>query len=199
MLDAIDQFNRKFSRILVWVGGIILVLAAALVSLDVLSRKIFNVSMAGADEIAGYVLAICLSFGLSFALFQRAHIRIDVFVLALPFKIRAALDIIAMLAFTIFISILSYHAFNLVADTYANNSRSVTPLQTPLAIPQTFWLFGFLLCIFCSVTLMLSAIAKLARRDYHGFEALIGAKSVDDEIKDEVYIAGNASKDDGPD
>lgn len=188
MLDQIVTFNKKLSRLLSWIGGIVLVLAAALVSIDVIARKLLNVSMAGADEIAGYALAISLSFGLSFALFQRAHIRIDIVAQSMPFKIRAVLDLIAMLAFTVFIGVLSYYAFNLVSDTFSNGSRSVTPLQTPLIIPQSLWLFGFLLCGFCGTMLFLAAIVKLRRKDFGGFEALIGVKTIDEEIAEEVFV-----------
>ena len=188
-MDNLIEFNKKFSQILAWVAGTLLVLASSYVSLDVLARKIFNYSFNGADELAGYSLAISLTFGLSYALFQRAHIRIDLVAAKMPFRIRAALDIVAMAAFASFIAAVAYYAALKFGDTYTHSSRSVTPLQTPLVIPQGLWLFGLLFCLFCAICLIISACMKLAKKDYEGFEALVGLKSIDEEISDEIGTA----------
>jgi TRAP-type C4-dicarboxylate transport system permease small subunit len=185
-MDSLISVNRKISRVLVWLGGTMLVVASAYVSLDVLARKIFNFSFNGADEIAGYSLAISLTFGLAFALFERAHIRIDLAVAGLPFRLRSIFDLIAMAAFAIFIAVLSWYAFFKVMDTFANSSRSVTPLQTPLIIPQGLWLFGLLFCLFCASCLFIAAMLKLRQGDAEGFNQLVGAKSVDEEIQSEL-------------
>jgi TRAP-type C4-dicarboxylate transport system permease small subunit len=185
-MDSLISVNRKISRVLVWLGGTMLVIASAYVSLDVLARKLFNYSFNGADEIAGYSLAISLTFGLAFALFERAHIRIDLAVAGLPFRLRSIFDLIAMAAFGLFIAVLSWYAFFKVMDTFANSSRSVTPLQTPLIIPQGLWLFGLLFCLFCAVCLFIAAILKLRQGDAEGFNQLVGAKSVDEEIQSEL-------------
>ena len=41
-----------------WVGGICLLLASVLIAIDLAMRKFLGWSMGGADEIAGYVLAM---------------------------------------------------------------------------------------------------------------------------------------------
>ena len=60
-----------------WFGGALVLLAAVLIGIDVLMRKFFDRSIGGADELAGYALAIGTAWGLRAALLDRAHIRID--------------------------------------------------------------------------------------------------------------------------
>ena len=69
----------KLSRIAVWFGGIALLISAVIVTLDVLSRKIFGVTMSGSDEISGYVFAASTTLAYSYCLINRANIRIDAF------------------------------------------------------------------------------------------------------------------------
>jgi TRAP-type C4-dicarboxylate transport system permease small subunit len=60
-----------------WFGGALVLLAALLIAVDVVLRKVFNASIGGADELAGYALAIGTAWGLGAALLDRTHIRID--------------------------------------------------------------------------------------------------------------------------
>ena len=76
MLDALFNGARKCSLWLTWLGGILIVLSAFLVTLEVFLRKAFNVSLGGADEISGYAFGVSTALALSFALFERAHVTI---------------------------------------------------------------------------------------------------------------------------
>ena len=68
---------RRFAQWGLWFGGTLVLLAALLIGVDVLMRKFFDRSIGGADELAGYSLAIGSAWGLGAALLDRAHIRID--------------------------------------------------------------------------------------------------------------------------
>ena len=49
---------RQFARWGLWFGGALILLAAVLIGIDVLMRKFLDRSIVGADELAGYALAI---------------------------------------------------------------------------------------------------------------------------------------------
>ncbi|MDP3241857.1 MAG: TRAP transporter small permease subunit, partial [Reyranella sp.] len=68
---------RRFAQWGLWFGGALVLLAAVLIGIDVLMRKFLALSIGGADELAGYSLAIGTTWGLGAALLDRAHIRID--------------------------------------------------------------------------------------------------------------------------
>ena len=76
-----------------------MLLAAVLIGIDVLMRKFLDRSIGGADELAGYALAIGTAWGLGAALLDRAHIRIDSLYVLFPQKLRLALDIVALVLF----------------------------------------------------------------------------------------------------
>ncbi len=59
---------HHFSRMLAWLGGALILGSAFLVTVEVLLRKFFGTSIAGADEISGYAFGVATSLGFAFAL-----------------------------------------------------------------------------------------------------------------------------------
>ena len=62
------------------------------VAVETVSRKLFNVSLQGADELGGYALAVGSTIAFSLALMGRNHIRVDVFHEKFPRGLQAALN-----------------------------------------------------------------------------------------------------------
>ena len=77
MIDRLLNAARRTIRILVWIGGTLIITSAFLITLAIILRKLFNISFAGADELSGYAFGIATSFSFAYALFERAHIRVD--------------------------------------------------------------------------------------------------------------------------
>ncbi|MCZ6552510.1 MAG: TRAP transporter small permease subunit, partial [SAR324 cluster bacterium] len=77
MLDRLLEKTHRLSRVAVWVAGALLIFAAIMVSVDVILRKLFSISMAGADEITGHIFAIGTAWAFTFTLLERANVRID--------------------------------------------------------------------------------------------------------------------------
>ena len=84
---------RRLTQWGLWFGGALILLAALLIGVDVVLRKFFTRSIGGADELAGYALAIGTAWGLAAALLERAHIRIDSLYMLFPSGLRIALDL----------------------------------------------------------------------------------------------------------
>ena len=182
-------------EIIVQVGGWALLAAACLVTYDVITRKLLNISIAGADEISGYVFAVSTACAFSYALLHRSNIRIDIVYKLLPPMAQRLLDILSMVLTGGFLAIVCIFAFNLVYDAFAFGSRSITPLQTPLAIPQTLWFAGLCLAVLTSAVLTFAAITALIRGDQAQAVKLIGVPSLDEEIETEIGSSGG--EDDG--
>lgn len=176
---------HRLSRALVWLGGTLLIGSAALVTVEVVIRKLFNVSLGGADEISGYAFGVATALALSFALLERAHIRVDAFYALFPRWLRIASDLLGAVLLTGFMLVVTVMATQLVADTLQHGSRSITPLRTPLIIPQAAWLLGWIFAVCCGALLIAGALYRLVRRDHRGASRLIGIKSVSELIDDE--------------
>ena len=117
LLDPALALANRIARGMAWIGGTLLLLAAATVSVDVVVRKLFRLSLGGADELSGYAFAIGVAWALPFALLQRANIRIDALYTKLPARAAAVLDVAALLAMAVFVTVLTRYAWEVVAGS----------------------------------------------------------------------------------
>lgn len=177
--------TRYLSRVLVWIGGTLIILSALLVTVEVFLRKVFNVSIGGADELSGYAFGIATSLGFAYALFERAHIRVDALYNLVPQRVQIAANFLGIILLAGFAGIICAMAWGMVADTLTHNSHSITPMRTPLALPQVPWLIGWLFFFFCCVLLILASLKALIAGDTQQVNSLIGTKTIDEQIEDE--------------
>jgi len=183
-----------FIHIIVQVGGWAMLSAAFLVTYDVITRKLLNISIAGADEISGYVFAISTACAYSYALLTRANIRIDFIYNKLPVRIQRILDVLSMILTAGFFAVICYFAFGLVSDAIEYGSKSITPLQTPLAIPQTIWFAALCFALFTALVLTVMSFAALLKGDDQRVNELIGIPSLDEEIQTELHGGEDVSE-----
>src|SRR6266849_805393 len=113
---------RRFSLWGLWFGGALVFLAAVLIGIDVLMRKYLARSIGGADELAGYSLAIGTAWGLGAALLDRAHIRIDSLYVLFPQKLRLALDFGGLVLFIGFFGLIAWHGLGVVQQSWTAGS-----------------------------------------------------------------------------
>lgn len=186
MLDRLLGATRTFSLWLTWIGGSLIVLSAFLVTLEVFLRKIFNVSLGGADELSGYAFGVATALALSYALFERAHIRVDALMNVFPKALRAPINFFGHVLLVGFALVVVSMVWTMVADTLQYGSRSITPMRVPLAIPQIPWMLGWAFFVFSGVLIALVALQRYLRRDEAGVQDLIGIKSLDEQIEDET-------------
>jgi TRAP-type C4-dicarboxylate transport system permease small subunit len=171
-----------------WMGGICLLLASLLIVIDLVMRKFFGWSMGGADEIAGYVLAIVSAWAFPITLLRRSHIRVDVLYTHLPRQVRVVLDLFALVCLGVFIALLTYHAWQVLTDSISFNAVSNTPLQVPQWIPQSMWFAGYVFFLMTIVVLLLCALYLVVAHRSREVSGLIGINSVEEEIKEEVQM-----------
>ncbi len=184
-LDTWLALAERLSRIAVRVAGAVMLLAAALVGFDVLVRKLFSITLGGADELTGYAFAVGTAWALSFTLLQRGHVRVDALYSRLPLRVAAVLDLLSLLSLTVFVGYLTVRAHAVLGDTLLFATRATTPLATPLWIPQSLWLAGLALFIFTVVPLTLRVAIALAAGDLARVRALAGARSLEEEAASE--------------
>ncbi|NKB58161.1 MAG: TRAP transporter small permease subunit [Alphaproteobacteria bacterium] len=185
MLDRLLEKAELASRIVVWIGGGLLIFAAFMTTLEVLLRKFANWSFGGADEIAGYIFAISTSFAFAFATLHRAHVRIDALYLRLPQAARLFLDIVGFLLLGGFLLLMAERSFDVWWNSFENSSVSITPLVTPLALPQGFWFAGMVFFFFVFALMLLRIISAAFSRDWNRIAALVGPRGIEEEVEEE--------------
>lgn len=186
MLDRLISSSHTISRILVWIGGGLILASAFLVTVEVFMRKFLNMSIGGADELSGYAFGVATTLGFAFSLFERAHIRVDALYILFPRILKVIASLFGLALLIGFAGFVAVQAWSMVADTLHHGSRSITPMRTPLAWPQIPWLAGWIFFVFCGCLLFLRALLSMLRGDLDGADRLIGMKSVEEQIEDET-------------
>lgn len=184
-MNSALRIAERISQILVWIGGTLIILSAILVTVEVILRKVFNTSIGGADELSGYAFGVATSFGFAYALFQRAHIRVDALYNLFPGWLKMFSNLFGLALLGGFAGVVCFTAWDLVADTLKHNSHSITPIRTPLAIPQIPWLIGWIYFVICTFLVLATAIWALLKRDVAGAERLVGNKTIDEQVEEE--------------
>ena len=159
----IAHLVKTLNRWVALICGVVLMITVALILSEVLGRRISFFRIGGADEIAGYVMAGIATWGFSYTLVERAHVRIDLVHAKLPAPGRALFDVIAMTSVLCVALLVSYYAYDVLAKSVARGSRSNTPMSIQLWIPQVIWFGGWAwmaltsaVMLGCSVTLALA-------------------------------------------
>jgi TRAP-type mannitol/chloroaromatic compound transport system permease small subunit len=197
-LDLLLVYARKVARAGAWFGGALLIAAAFLVGVEVVIRKAFNLTVGGADELSGYALAISTSWAIAFTLLERAHIRIDSLYVHLPVRLCALLDIAGLALFTALFVLITWHGYGVFLTSYRLGAHSLSPLGTPLVIPQLIWVLGFVVFLLIAILLLVRALVLLIKGDAPAVVRLIGSRSTGEEIAAELSglepQAGEAAK-----
>ncbi|MBI4184990.1 MAG: TRAP transporter small permease [Proteobacteria bacterium] len=189
-MDRLIDFAERACRMGAWLSGILILGAALLIGVEVVVRKAFGLSLGGADELAGFSLAICTAWGMSFALLHRAHIRIDSLYALLPVRLCAILDILSLAAFAVFFSLVGWRAYGVLEQSYSVGAHSVSPLGTPLVVPQALWVVGFAVFLVVALLLFVRALFAFATGDAPGVQRLIGSRSAREEVEEEIAEVG---------
>jgi len=180
------SMRDRIETVLATVFGSIFLGLAVVVTIETLVRKLFNVSLQGADELGGYALAVGSTLSFSLALMGRAHIRVDVFHDRFPQRAQAVLNWLSTVSMAAFGAFIAWVAFKVIGDTLQYGSTAQTPWATPLIWPQGVWYAGLVVfallatgyALRCSV-LLFSGRADLVNRDFH-------PKSAKEELTEEL-------------
>lgn len=176
----------RFERWLGTVFGLIFLALSCLVAVETVIRKLFNVSLQGADELGGYALAVGATIAFSLALTGRNHIRVDVFHDRLPRPLQSLLNALSAILLAAFSGLLAWLAWFVIQDSAEYKSVAQTPWATPLVIPQSAWLAGLIVFAIVCAVYAVRAAWLLLRGDSRALNAEFGPRSTKDELDEEL-------------
>ncbi len=175
------KMNKSIGCIALLAGYALLFQAFATAT-EIISRKLFNYSFQGIDEIGGYVLAITASFGFGYAALTRSHTRVDFILLLVPAKIRAAVHVISAILMALIAAGMLWYAIQAITETLEYQSIANSPLETPIWIPQSIWLIGFVVFAVVACYLAFRAVVLFACNDLQTLERELGTASAEEEV-----------------
>jgi len=191
MLTTLYTLLYRLSRLSVWVCGTGFLLSACFVFVEVVLRNV-TTSYIGSDEIAGYVFAVAVAWGFSFCLYERAHVRIDVAYQSLARRLRAWLDLLSLVALLLFSSLIALRAWRTYQESWDFQAVSITPLQTPMWIPQLVWAVGLVFFAFNCAFLAIYVLTLLLRGQTVRANAVAGIPLLQGEAPDAAENQRNA-------
>lgn len=185
-LGAIHARLETFSKFLAWMGGASLMIAAIIVTFDVLSRKFTGFTISGSDEISGYVFAGSTTWAYSYCLLHRSNVRIDAVYNILPRPVTATLDVVGLSLLLYYMWFMTSTGVAAFQESWELNSVSITTLETPQWIPQLFWASGLVMffCILCFVTFY--ALIALVQRNWDLVQRIAGVPSIAEVVDEET-------------
>ena len=186
MFERIHARLARIAQIAVWIGGAAHLAAAIMVTIDVVLRKIFSITMSGSDEMSGYVFAAGTTWAYSYCVLHRSNIRIDAVYNLLPRRLCGVLDIVGVVLLLIFNAVLTRHAFEAFATSYVRDSVSITTLATPLWIPQLFWVIGLIAFQLTLIFVAVYATLRYWQRDDAAVNRIVGVPTVAEEVEAET-------------
>ena len=185
-LDRLIQLAHQLARYGTWFGGGLIIIAAFIVSYEVIIRKFFGTTLGGADELSTFCLAIGSAWAFSFTMLERAHVRIESLYVTLPTRLCAILDMISHTIFTVIIAIMTYYCYFVFQNSYEMNARTLSELATPVAIPQFLWSLGMFYFLFVALLLHVRSTVALVTGDFDTVQRYIGTRSTKQEIEEEM-------------
>lgn len=183
------NFLKGTSNVLGIIFGYLCLGLSIFVGAETILRKMFGMSLQGADELGGYVLAVgsCLSFCV--ALVGRNHMRIDILHYRMSAKVQAVLNWLSAVTLAFFGITLAGTGYGILRDTADYHSTAPTPWATPLIYPQGAWYVGLLLFAVLSVFLAIRATKLLLTNRLDVLLEDFQPKATKEELQEEIEDA----------
>jgi TRAP-type C4-dicarboxylate transport system permease small subunit len=183
--NPLTRALRGFIEFLTLACGWWFIALSAATCVEMVSRKLFNYSLQGIDEVGGYTLAVTSAIGFSYALLLKAHTRVDYLLSRLPIGLRATLNLAAMVTLAAMALFAVYRGYVVPSESVEFQSVSTSPLQTPLWIPHSLWFLGWALFALCATILACHA-CLLFVRDKKALNQEYGPLTLEEEIEAEA-------------
>ncbi len=174
MKQLLSWLQRMNERLAV-AAGVLLLISVAVTLFDIIARP-FQMSLGGTDELSGYAMAIATSWGISYALTSMAHVRIDLLRARCSSRGQALFDAIAILSLAAVAIVVAYRVWPVLAKTIKFNSTANTTLETPLWIPQSLWLAGWMWFAASSIIIAIAVISYIASGKFNEVNAVAGMR-----------------------
>ena len=185
---------RRIEIALAWMFGTIFLVLSFVVTIETISRKVFNFSLQGADELGGYSLAIGSTIAFCLALAGRNHIRVDVFHDLFPRGWKAALNWLSIMGIAAGAVLFVAVSLRVLRESTEYGSTAQTPWATPLIYPQGLWYLGLIFFMLIAVGFAVRATWLLFKGRIDELNVEFHPKSAKEELKEELEDLAQRSK-----
>lgn len=121
IIDTLNKYVAGFA-------ATVLVFLTLLIVFDALSRYLFNSGSISLQELEWHLFDVVILFGISYALKEGAHVRVDIFYSSFKPKTKALVDIVSYTFFVLpFSFLIIYMGYDFVLQSFMQNEGSCDP------------------------------------------------------------------------
>ena len=160
---ALSSIGAGLSRAGAVVGGLALAAMIAIITLQVLSRRVLASPMVVADELSGYLLVVTTFPALGYAQLHGDHIQVTLLTDRLSPRAREYLAIVWYLVGIPFVSLLVWRSAVLALESFRSGSFSVSATNMVLWPIQAFVPAGLAILALQMVGQLADTIGRIRR------------------------------------
>ena len=150
MINSINNFLKSTYKISGYIAAIFLILVAIFI-LTGISSRIFGFYIRGLAEYSGYSMGASSFFALAYTFYDKAHIRITLFIEKIESKKRRFTEIWCLSVGSFFSGFMAYYFIKMVIISVKFEERSEGADEILIWIPQSSLAIGsfvFFICVF---------------------------------------------------
>ena len=150
MINSINNFLKSTYKVSGYIAAIFLVLVAVFI-LTGISSRIFGFYIRGLAEYSGYSMGASSFFALAYTFYDKAHIRITLFIEKIESKKRRFAEIWCLSVASFFSGFMAYYFIKMVIISIKFEERSEGGDEILIWIPQSSLAIGsfvFFICVF---------------------------------------------------
>ncbi len=126
LIERLERLVAVFSKWTTIVAGIALTVMLAVSVVDVVGNKVFNRPVQGTSDYLSFLALITVAFALSYALVEKAHVQVDLFINKLPPRARAGVMALVDLLGTGLFLFLTWASIRYGIELLKNHTLSMT-------------------------------------------------------------------------
>jgi len=183
--------SRTLTRVCDWTViacGWWLIALSVITCIEMIGRKVFSFSLQGIDEIGSYTYGIVGAFGFAYTLITRSHTRVDFLLSRFSVGTRAWLNMLAMVSLAALSLLCLWRGYGVVAESIELRSTAATPLATPMWVPQSIWLGGYLMFALVAAWAAWDALVLFIQRRPAELNLRFGPQTLEEEIEAETEV-----------
>ena len=133
-MKLLDRMYKTLTKVETWFVFVVFFFATVSTVINIISRKLFGVSFNWIDELSRYIMLITTCIGMSVAISQDGHPRMDLLHRTLKGNARKVIVLIADVILAVTMIVGAYFAIQQGIKTYVNGANTST-------LPLKLWVF----------------------------------------------------------
>jgi TRAP-type C4-dicarboxylate transport system permease small subunit len=189
VFDSIATLSRRAMS----AAGLCYLAITLLICFDIVARRLLGFSSGATTEMSGYLMAVGMSWGMAGALYERAHVRIDVLIQKFPLRWRTWLHFFSLSCLLVSVAFFVWGSFSIALDSWTFGSTDLSSMRIPLIVPQGLWALGFALFLMAGVAMLCRCLVLWWGQHPEQMDQMLNARNYEEEAAETLRAVGEST------